>query len=140
MHFKTLFVLFCFGNGYIISFSRQFTKCCLINGILYEHNVGFSPNARDVAYAIAKTPQSTPFACCCTEFITTFMTGSLQSNRAHIFFSTFFVILLLDKLSKIWQVLFSDLFLSELNTHIQCAEPLCKTWMKGLSFFTTSRP
>ena len=98
-----------------------------MNGTLNEHNVGFSPNVIDVAYAVAKTPQSTLFAYCLTEFITIFKTGSLQSNKAHIFFSTVFVILPLDKLSKIWQVLFSDLFLSELNTHIQCAEPLYKT-------------
>ena len=127
LDFKTLFVLSCFGNGYIISFSKQLTKFCLINGTLYEHDDWFSSNANDVANAIAKTPQSTTFPCCYTEFMTTFMTGSLQSNKAHIFFSTFFVILPLDKLSKIKQVLFSDLFLSELNTHIQCAEPLSKT-------------
>ena len=80
-----------FGNGYIISFSRQLPKCCLINGTLYEHNDGFSPNARDVAYATVKTPRSTPFPCCCTEFMITFMTGFLQRKKAQIFFLNFFL-------------------------------------------------
>ena len=121
--FETLFVLSCFGNRYIISYSRQLTNCCLIIGSLYKHNDGFSVNASDMVYAIAKTPQSTPFPSCCIGFMTIFMTGSLQSNKANLLFSTFFVILPLDKLSKVWQVLFAELFPSELNTHIQCAEP-----------------
>ena len=98
LDFESLFVLPCFGNGYIVSFSRQFTNCYLIIDTLYEHNDGFSLNASDAAYAIAKTSQFAPFPSCCTGFMTTFMTGSLQSNKAHIFFSTCFAIFPLYKL------------------------------------------
>ena len=46
LHFKTLFVLPNVGNGYIISFSRELTKCCLINDTLYELVPSFPPKQK----------------------------------------------------------------------------------------------
>ena len=53
--FWILKLLLCsFGNGYIVSFSKQLTNCCLSIGTLYEHNDVFSPNAGDVHMLLQK--------------------------------------------------------------------------------------
>ena len=41
---------------------------------------GRSPNPREVTKAIAKTPQSTQFLCCCTDLRSTLISGFLQQN------------------------------------------------------------